>query len=381
VDTYVKRARGEEVFVPSHPVFANLLSDSHGVLIYQEDVVRVAMDLAGWDHDEADALRKLLGKPDCSRKLPDFEARFRQGCATRAIPGAVVEEAWGMIRTFRGYSFCKPHSASYAQVSFESAWLKAHYPAVFFASVITNQGGFYPAIAYLGDARRHRLIVRGPDANLSAWPFTAEGEQGLRVGLMQVQGAREGEVRALLEERERNGPYADLDELLRRVNLSITTVEALTSGGAFDRWAPDGDRTRLLWARLGGVPNGVRPKPTDPFDRAELEMETLGLTLEIHPAALARARHGGASHRATDVTLEPCPFLRFWALVVAEKTVLTEKDDLMQFISFEDETALCEAVAFPDSFKRRTRPYRVGDVVPVAGRGVRQDGLAMLEVR
>jgi DNA polymerase III alpha subunit len=379
VDTYVKRARGEEVFVPSHPVFANLLSDSHGVLIYQEDVVRVAMDLAGWDHDEADALRKLLGKPGCARKLPDFEARFRQGCTGRSIPEAVVEEAWGMIQTFRGYSFCKPHSASYAQVSFESAWLKAHYPAVFFASVITNQGGYYPAIAYLGDARRHRLVVRGPDANRSAWPFTAEGEQGLRVGLMQVKGAREDEVRALLDERARNGPYTDLDDLLQRVPLSITTVEALTSGGAFDRWAPDGDRTRLLWARLGGVPHGVRPRPTDPFDRAALEMETLGLTLELHPAALARARHGGASQRAAEVE-KTVRFLRFWALVVAEKTVLTEKDDLMQFITFEDETALCEAVAFPDSFQRRKRPYRVGDVVPVAGRSVRQDGLAMLEV-
>jgi DNA polymerase III alpha subunit len=285
-----------------------------------------------------------------------------------------------MIETFRGYSFCKPHSASYAQVSFESAWIKAHHPAVFFASVITNQGGFYPAIAYLGDARRHRLIVRGPDANLSAWPFTAEGEQGLRVGLMQVKGARESEVRALLEERETNGPYADLDELLRRVDLSIITVEALTSGGAFDRWAPDGDRTRLLWARLGGVPPGVRPRPTDPFDRAELEMETLDLTLELHPAALARARHGGAPNRATEVE-KTGRNLRFWALVVAEKTVLTEKGDPMQFISFEDETALCEAVAFPPSFKRRMRPYRAGDVVPVAGRAVRQDGLAMLEVR
>jgi DNA-directed DNA polymerase III PolC len=380
VDTYVKRSRGEEAYVPSHPVLGSLLSDSYGVLVYQEDVVRVGMALAGWSHEEADKLRKILGKPDCSVKLPTFELKFREGCARQGIPPPVVDEVWDMVRTFRGYSFCKPHSASYAQVSFESAWIKAHHPAVFFASVITNQGGFYAPIAYLGDARRHGLVVRGPDANLSCWPFTAEGEQGLRVGLMQVKGAREDEVHALLEERGRNGPYVDLDELLQRVSLSIPTVEALTSGGAFDRWAPDGDRTRLLWTRLGGVPNGVRPKPTDPFSRAELEMETLGLTLEIHPAALARARHGGASHRARDVE-QPGHFLRFWALVVADKTVLTEKGEPMQFITFEDETALCEAVAFPDSYQRRKRPYRVGDVVPVAGNSVRQDGLAMLEVR
>jgi len=380
IDTYVKRLRGEDPYTPSHPVLASLLSESYGVLVYQEDVVRVGMAMAGWSHEEADKLRKILGKPDCSVKLPSFEVKFREGCARQGIPSAVVDEVWDMVRTFRGYSFCKPHSASYAQVSFESAWIKAHHPAVFFASVITNQGGYYPAIAYLGDAQRHRLVVRGPDANLSNWTFTAEGEQGLRVGLMQVKGAREDEVLALLEERTRNGPYGDLDELLGRVNLSLPTVEALTCGGVFDRWAPDGDRTRLLWARLGGVPRGVLPRPTNPFDRAEMEMDTLGLTLEIHPAALARARQGSALHRAIDVE-KTGRSLRFWALVVADKTVLTEKGEPMQFITFEDETALCEAVAFPDAYRRRRRPFRVGDVLPVAGKAVRQDGLAMLEVQ
>jgi DNA-directed DNA polymerase III PolC len=379
IDTYVKRSRGEEAYVPAHPVLGSLLSESFGVLVYQEDVVRVGMAMAGWSHSEADQLRKVLGKHDCARRLPQFEVRFRDGCAAQGIPPAAVDEVWDMVRTFRGYSFCKPHSASYAQVSFESAWLKAHHPALFFAAVITNQGGYYAPIIYLGDARRHRLVVRGPDANASRWEFSAEGEQGLRVGLMCVKGAREEEVRNLLEERERNGPYQGLEELLGRVPLSVPTAEALGSGGAFDRWAPDGDRTRLLWTRLGGIPPGVRPRPTDPFDRAGLELEILGLTLEIHPAALQRARHGGAPHRAED-TAQPGRHLRFWALVAAEKTVRTEKGELMQFLTFEDETGLCEAVAFPDAYRKRRRPLRVGDVVPVGGRSTRQDGLAVLEV-
>ncbi len=191
--------------------------------------------------------------------------------------------------------------------------------------------------------------------NLSHWPFTAEGEQGLRVGLMQVKGAREHEVRALLQDREERGLFRDMDEVLQRVNLSVPTVEAMASSGAFDLWAPDGNRTQLLWARLGGVPRGVLPKPTNPFDRAEMEMQTMELTLEIHPAELARARHGGAPNRAADVE-KTGRMLRFWALVVAEKVVFTEKDEPMQFVTFEDETALCEAVAFPDSFRRRRRP-------------------------
>ena len=379
VDRYVKRSRGEEAWEPSDPVFGQLLSDSFGVLVYQEDVIKVGVELAGWSHHEADQLRKLLGKPDCEARLPLFEARFRRGCGERGVRSAVVDEAWDMIRTFTGYSFCKPHSASYAQVSFESAWIKTHHPAVFFAAVITNQGGFYPAIAYLGDARRHRLTVRGPDANASLWPFSAEGEQGVRVGLMQVRGALEREVRALLAERERHGPFADLDDLLGRVPLSITTAEALCAAGVFDRWAPDGDRTRLLWTRLGGVPPGVRPRPTDLFDRADLEMATLGLTLELHPAALARVRKGGGPDRAAEVSKPNRP-LRFWALVVADKDVATEKGERMQFITFEDETGLCEAVAFPEVIRRRQRPFRVGDIVCISGRSTRQDGLAVLEV-
>lgn len=397
VDRYVKRSRGEEVWEPSDPVFGQLLSDSFGVLVYQEDVIKVCVELAGWSHHEADQLRKLLGKPDCEKKLPFFEARFRRGCDARGVKPATADESWDMIRTFQGYSFCKPHSASYAQVSFESAWVKVHHPAVFFASVITNQGGYYPAIAYLGDARRHRLVVRGPDANLSAWPFRAEGAQALRVGLMQIHGAAKQEVLDLLDERERRGPFEHLDDLLGRVKLSITAAEALCAAGAFDRWAPDGDRTRLMWARLGGVPPGVRPRPTDVFDRADLEMATLGLTLELHPAALARVRKGGGPDRAADVGYSTSldlearrglpreasgqgRRLRFWALVVADKEVATEKGERMQFVTFEDETGLCEAVAFPDALRKRQRPFRVGDVVPVSGRVTLQDGLPVLEV-
>ncbi|HJW32114.1 MAG TPA: OB-fold nucleic acid binding domain-containing protein, partial [Holophagaceae bacterium] len=158
------------------------------------------------------------------------------------------------------------------------------------------------------------------------------------------------------------------------------TVESLCAAGAFDLFAPDGDRTRLLWTRLGGVPPGVRPRPTDPFDRAELELQTMDLTLEIHPAALARVRKGGGPQRVADAA-QAGRSLRFWALVVSEKTVRTSKGDLMQFVTLEDETGLCECVAFPDTYKRRRRPFTVGEVVAAQGRTVKQDNLVVLELK
>ena len=196
---------------------------------------------------------------------------------------------------------------------------------------------------------------------------------------MAIGSARKEEVEALLADRAAQGPFASLAELLERVPLSVPTVEALGSAGAFDLWAPDGDRTRLLWQRLGGVPPGLRPRPTDPFDRADLELELMGLTLEVHPAALARLRKSGGPNRAQDVQVAG-RFLRFWALVVADKQVPTSRGDAMQFVTFEDETGLAEAVVFPPVYARRRRPYQVGDVVLVQGRSLRQDNLMVLEV-
>jgi DNA polymerase III alpha subunit len=124
----------------------------------------------------------------------------------------------------------------------------------------------------------------------------------------------------------------------------------------------------------------VRPRPTDLFDRADLEMATMDLTLDLHPAALARVRKGGGPSRAAEI-VKPNQRLRFWALVVADKDVATDKGERMQFITFEDETGLCEAVAFPDALRKRQRPFRVGEIVCVSGRSTEQDGLAVLEVQ
>jgi DNA polymerase III alpha subunit len=126
-----------------------------------------------------------------------------------------------MIMSFAGYSFCKPHSASYAQVSFKSAYLRAHYPAEFVAAVVSNQGGYYSAFAYLSEGRRMGLTILPPDINASAWAYTGSGTT-VRVGLMQIKGLQEDLVKQIIAEREQNGPYRSLSDFLSRVKLDYS---------------------------------------------------------------------------------------------------------------------------------------------------------------
>jgi DNA polymerase III alpha subunit len=379
VDAYVARTRGEK-YEPIHPALDDLLSESYGVLVYQEDVMRVAQGMAGFSYKEADRLRKALGKKDHAARVPDFRKAFLEGCSQGGVPAKGAEEVWSMMETFTGYSFCKPHSASYARVSYESGWIKAHHPAPFFAAVINNQGGFYPAIAYLGDARRHGVKVLGPDVNESLEGYAPIGDHALRVGLGFIKGFTKVDLGRLLAARDEGGPFDDPQEVQARSKITAKAMELLALAGAFDRWAPGGDRTVLLWDSVGGLPKGVTPRPTDAVRRAQHELELIGVTLELHPAALQRARDAaqGYPHRAGQVSHRIGVESRFWALVVAEKTVLTKDGIPMQFVSLEDETGLVEAVMFPDAFRARGGGHRVGEVVPAKGVADLQDGVTIL---
>jgi DNA-directed DNA polymerase III PolC len=379
VDAYVSRTKGEP-YEPIHASLDDLLSESYGVLVYQEDVMRVAQGMAGFTYKQADKLRKALGKKDHAARVPDYKAAFMDGCRANEIPEKGAEEVWSMIETFTGYSFCKPHSASYARVSYESGWIKAHHPAPFYAAVINNQGGFYPAIAYLGDARRHGVKVLGPDVNESDAGYAPDGDHALRVGLSFIKGLPKADLEKLLAAREDGGAYQDPQDLQARARTSAKAMELLARAGAFDRWAPDGDRTRLLWDSVGGLPKGVAPRPTGLVQRANQEMELLGITLELHPAALTRGQRPGEDypHRAGQVPHRVGHESRFWALVVAEKLVLTKDNQPMQFVTLEDETGLVEAVVFPDAFRRRGQGFTVGEVVPARGVADLQDGVVIL---
>ena len=209
------------------------------------------MALAGFSWGEADSLRKVISKKS-REQLSDYRARFAQGCARNGISPEVVESVWDMFTSFSGYSFCKPHSASYALVSFKSAYLKVHHPAEFMAAVLSNGGGYYSTFAYISEARRMGIEVLGPDINESRLPYTGSGKT-IRTGFQQLQAIRKSAIEAILRERSRGGPFSSIEDFLDRLRGQTAspylprTPPILARSGAMDSIAGAFNRPQILW--------------------------------------------------------------------------------------------------------------------------------------
>ncbi len=403
IHAYIERLHGKP-YEPLHPDLKDLLEETYGILVYQEHVVLCAMALAGFQWAEADGLRKVLSKKS-REQIEDYRRRFEEGCRGRGVSVDVVQALWEMFTSFAGYSFCKPHSASYALVSFKSAWLKVHYPAEFMAAVVANGGGYYTSFAYLSEARRMGLQVLGPHVNESRWKCWGKGRT-LRLGLQMLQSIRRDTLERLLEERTRNGPFVSLDDLFDRVPLSLSDALILAKSGALDTLAEPWHRAQLLWwihARC--APCGSRQtlacahiassrekgcRTQDPRDKAvrffredrstsflefpgshknlvpnlplpeapllwRHEQEALGFVLSVHPLTCHEAAYRKRPRpwvRAKELPqrVGKTVWLKGWP--ITRKEVVTQQGDPMAFVSFEDETAIYETVFFPDVYRR-----------------------------
>ncbi len=367
IRTFVKRLHGAP-YQPLHPLIEQTLAETFGVMVYQEDVSRVAIDLAGFPIEEADRLRKILSKKDRDLKLPDLREKFFQGARGRGVSEQTIVRVWDMILSFDGYSFCKAHSASYAQVSYRVAYLKRFYPLEFIAAVINNGGGFYGRQTYVDECRRMGFEVLPPDVNKSRWEYTVEAS-GLRVGLGQLKDARRELVDALVQERDRGGPYAGFRDFLLRVPCRFEDIRVLIRSGALDS-VSDGCTRPQLFFRWQNVDReeglGFLPPPPpligDYPERVKLkdEVSTLGIVVTRHPLVLFRPRilrivqRGGLAPFIRSIDIPDHRGEKVWTagILVTGKEVSTKKREPMIFVSFEDELAIYETVLFPGSFAR-----------------------------
>ena len=381
IQEYVRRLHGG-TWDPIHPLLADVLDETFGIMVYQEDVSRTAVALAGFSDAEADGLRKILSKKDRAFRLEDYGARFVAGARKRGVPDDKIAAVWDMMMSFSGYSFCKPHSASYARVSFQAAWLKVHHPAAFMAAVISNQGGFYSAFAYVSEARRMGLTILPPDVNTSRVAWRGHGD-AVRVGLMSVKGLA-ADTRERIVSRRKTTPYRNAADFLRRVRPDEPEARALIHCGALDSLMPGAQRPALLWelarwkaaeARTSvnpglfddPVPLPDRPPPLPreaPMDRLRREFAVLGFLCDRHPMELYAERMKHIRRvRAVDLPRRVGLKVRMAGWLITGKKVRTQHGEAMEFLSFEDETGMVETTFFPDTYRRcchlldRGRPY------------------------
>jgi DNA polymerase-3 subunit alpha len=237
IPTFIKRKHGLEKIVYDLPEMEDLLKETYGVTVYQEQVMLLSQKLAGFTKGDADVLRKAMGKKDRAT-LDKMKGKFLEGTSAKGLDAKVCTKVWTDWEAFAQYAFNKSHSTCYAFVAYQTAWLKANYPSEFMASVLTHSGGQIDKITFfMEECRRMGIKVLGPDVNESHYQFSVNKAGHIRFGLGAVKGVGEGAVEALVNDRQENGPYASVFDLMRRVNLRAANRKALESlayGGAFD---------------------------------------------------------------------------------------------------------------------------------------------------
>ncbi len=355
-DEFVRRAHGQR-YQSLHPLLDEVLAETHGIMVYQEDVMKVAVALGGFSVEDGDQLRKVLSKKHKARQLRDYQRQFYEGATVRGVEQHVIDAIWAMIMSFAGYSFCKPHSASYAQVSFKSAYLRAHYPAEFIAAVVSNQGGYYSAFAYLSEGRRMGLTILPPDINTSVWAYHGSGTT-VRVGLMQIKGLQEDLVKQIIAKRETHSPYRSLSDFLNRVKLDYAQAKLLIKAGCFDSIAGELTRPALLWrifAAQATKPPSSIPIPTEYSAQKKLhhELALFGFPLRCHPLDLFKEALAATPRiRAKDLEQYVGKEVTLIGWLLTEKIVSTKKGEPMEFMTLEDQTGMYDATVFPNSYRQ-----------------------------
>ncbi|HEU5218574.1 MAG TPA: hypothetical protein VFU23_07935, partial [Gemmatimonadales bacterium] len=386
---YLERLHGGQ-YEPLDPSLRDVLADTFGVMVYQEDVVNVCATFAGMSLSTADGLRKALSKKRPVKALASYAKEFFAGALALGRGAETAKQVWNMVMSFAGYSFCKGHSCSYIQVAQQSGYLRAHYPAEFFAAVLANGGGFYAPFAYVAEARRAGVTVRPPGVNESRFRTTGAGGE-IRVGLQFIKGLSADAVARIEAGRLKASPdgYRSLADLRARTGLKPDDLRLLIKVGACDAISEGKTRPAMLWAvdRRDGEADEERSSPTSLSSlsspsarppvrlsaytderRRATELELLGFSTDCHPMALHReSLRRFRLVSAVDLHRHVGRAVLCAGMLTTAKPVHTAKDEPMQFATFDDGDGLIETVLFPEV--HRTRGHVLFDPGPFIFRG------------
>ncbi len=359
-EAFVRRHRGEEQVQHLHPALAPLLDDTYGVILYQEQVLRIAHELAGLSLADSDLLRRAMSHFDPGKQMQTLRERFINGAISRAkMPVQAAERVWELMAAFAGYGFPKAHAASYALVSWRAAWCKAHHPEVFMTAVLANWGGYYGQRTYLLEARRLGLTVRPPHVNYSQGEFSLaylEGQPVLFMGLNQVRELTRRTQERLIRQR----PFHSLDDFLARVDPRPVEAENLIRVGALEGF---GSIPTLLEQLKGRRPRGGQlslfaaetPELEDWPITAKItaEQAILGTPVSLHPLELAANQIAAAGAISTlDAAGRLNQLVRVAGVRLGWRRGQTADGTVIYLTSLEDLTGSLE-VAIPSTIYRR----------------------------
>jgi error-prone DNA polymerase len=388
VHPYLRRRQGLEPVQYVHPALEPILGETLGVMIFQEQVIRVAQAVAGFSPGEADQLRRAMSRSRSQEAMAALRARFLAGARANGLDEGTATEVYAQLQAFSGYGFCKSHAAAFALVAYQTLYLKAYYPAALFCALLNYQPmGFYRPDVLIGDARRHGVPVLRPDVNRSQEACTLEARddachrtRAVRLGLRYVHGLGEA-WRERIVERRGDRPFRDLRDLCRRTHLPRPVVENLIRAGAMDGLVEQNTgeiRRGLLW-ELGGLRHlgeGLDLEvPVEPVDLPDLgrlgrllwEYELLGLAPDDHVMCLYRERLRARGVSSSAELAAKRPGERVWVagLVVVRQRPPTAKGHV--FITLEDEEGLVNLIVRPGTYERYRDVLRNAPLLLVEG--------------
>lgn len=381
VDDFIDRKHGRAKAEYPHPELEPILRSTYGIILYQEQVMQIAQVLAGYTLGAADILRRAMGKKKPS-EMAKQRTIFITGAEARGVDPHVANFIFDLMEKFAGYGFNKSHSAAYALVSYQTAWLKTHYPAEFMAAVLSSDmDNTDKVVGFVDECRRMKLDILPPDINRSHYQFQVIAANTIDYGLGAIKGAGETAINLIVQDREQRGPFKDLYDFCERLDLrkvNKRVLESLIRSGACDSFKIH--RASLMMtlpAALQAAEQHIQSKAAgqhDLFggsassvaehtvymdlpewsqeDRLRAEKETLGLYLSGHPLSSYEAELAYLTTlRLANIKPGKDQILRVAGLVVALRTMITRRGDRMAFVTLDDMTARVELAIFADLYE------------------------------
>ena len=409
IPEFIARKHGKRKVDYLHPKLESILKETYGIMIYQEQLIKAVQALAGFTLAEADVLRKAVGKK-IRKLLMEQEVKFMEGALKNDTPPEIAKKFWALIEPFNRYGFNKSHGIAYAMISYQTAYLKAHYPVEFMAALMNSHSGDVEKIAFLIDeGTAMNISVMPPDINesfalFSAIPNSAGEETKIRFGLLSIKNVGENIVKAIIEEREKNGKFISLEDFITRVqhkDLNKKSLESLIKCGALDSL---GERNTflynledlLLYARefqkhksFGQVslfgqteiqlpPLRLKEAPAlSKWEKANWEKELLGLFVSEHPMKdyqmKLKLEHGVSEIK--EIISKIGQNVKIGGLLTKIQRVLTRNNQPMIFSQIEDTNSKVELIVFNDLIQKNPALWQENNIVVVSGRVNEKDGV------